>query len=162
MWARVSSLLWPQGHAWLLWGKNLLLNLIKAWFRMALVALSSALVLLRVILTIIGSLFRTELSLLTGVHLLFLKDLGGHTFRLTDSQPPITRRLTSFSSVFYSPISMPEFVIPRITQYLVSRLSHFSISVHPMAFVAQLNRIQYWISLGLAYSGLSFTSPVMS
>ena len=42
-WARVSTLLWPQGHAWLLWGKNLFLNSpIRAWFRIALVALAQS------------------------------------------------------------------------------------------------------------------------
>ena len=37
MWARVSTLLWPQGQAWLLWGKNLFLNYpIGAWFSITL------------------------------------------------------------------------------------------------------------------------------
>jgi len=27
MWAQVSTLLWPQGHPWLLWGKNFFLNI---------------------------------------------------------------------------------------------------------------------------------------
>ena len=43
MWARVSTLLWLQGHAWLLWGKNLFLNSpIGAWLRIALVVLAQS------------------------------------------------------------------------------------------------------------------------